>query len=79
MRGMRHAIAAMAAQGNNLIVDEVMIGTDKIREYRTLWLRSIFISWVFSRPLMCSKRGNGYAEIENSALRDGNTIVFIVV
>ena len=36
MRGMRHAIAAMAAQGNNLIVDEVMIGNDKVREYRTL-------------------------------------------
>jgi chloramphenicol 3-O phosphotransferase len=25
MRGMRHAIAAMAAQGNNLIVDDVML------------------------------------------------------
>ncbi|MET1028590.1 MAG: hypothetical protein ABWY00_15590 [Dongiaceae bacterium] len=25
-RGMRHAIAAMAAQGNNLIVDDVMLG-----------------------------------------------------
>lgn len=25
-RGMRHAIAAMAAQGNNLIVDDVMMG-----------------------------------------------------
>jgi chloramphenicol 3-O phosphotransferase len=36
MRGMRHAIAAMAAQGNNLIVDEVMIGDDNVREYRTL-------------------------------------------
>ncbi len=28
MRGMRHAIAALAAQGNNLIVDEVMTATD---------------------------------------------------
>ena len=26
LKGMRHAIAAMAAQGNNLIVDEVMFG-----------------------------------------------------
>ena len=25
MRGMRHAIAAMANQGNNLIVDDVMV------------------------------------------------------
>jgi chloramphenicol 3-O phosphotransferase len=28
MRGMRHAIAAMAGQGNNLIVDEVLTGGD---------------------------------------------------
>jgi chloramphenicol 3-O phosphotransferase len=35
MRGMRHAVAAMAAQGNNLIVDEVMIG-GKEKEYRAL-------------------------------------------
>jgi chloramphenicol 3-O phosphotransferase len=26
-RGMRHAVAAMAAQGNNLIVDDVMLGS----------------------------------------------------
>lgn len=36
MRGMRHAVAAMAAQGNNLIVDEVMIGPAAPREYRAL-------------------------------------------
>jgi chloramphenicol 3-O phosphotransferase len=36
MRGMRHAVAAMAAQGNNLIVDEVMLGENKVRDYRTL-------------------------------------------
>lgn len=36
MRGMRHAVAAMAAQGNNLIVDEVMIGNEKVQEYRAL-------------------------------------------
>jgi chloramphenicol 3-O phosphotransferase len=36
MRGMRGAVAAMAAAGNNLIVDEVMIGPDKAREYRVL-------------------------------------------
>ena len=36
MRGMRHAIVAMAAQGNNLVVDEVMIGGDKVRDYRAL-------------------------------------------
>src|SRR5436190_10726039 len=35
MRGMRHAIAAMAAQGNNLIVDDVMLENER-EEYATL-------------------------------------------
>jgi chloramphenicol 3-O phosphotransferase len=35
MRGMRHAIAAMAAQGNNLVVDDVMLGGEAA-EYRAL-------------------------------------------
>ncbi len=39
MRGMRHAVAAMAEQGNNLIVDQVMIGAGAMQEYRAL-LRS---------------------------------------
>jgi chloramphenicol 3-O phosphotransferase len=34
-RGMRHAIAAMAALGNNMIVDDVLIGDD-MAEYDTL-------------------------------------------
>jgi len=34
-RGMRHGIAAMAAQGNNLIVDEVLLGSEKA-EYAEL-------------------------------------------
>jgi chloramphenicol 3-O phosphotransferase len=34
-RGMRHAIAAMAGQGNNLIVDDVTFN-DEISEYRAL-------------------------------------------
>jgi len=36
LRGMRHAIAAMAAQGNDLIVDEVMIEAGTAQEYRDL-------------------------------------------
>jgi chloramphenicol 3-O phosphotransferase len=36
MRGMRHAVAAMAAQGNNIIVDEVMIEAQTAQEYRDL-------------------------------------------
>jgi len=39
MRGMRHAVATMAEQGNNLIIDEVMIGAGATQEYRAL-LRS---------------------------------------
>lgn len=34
--GMRHAIAALAAQGNHLIVDDVMIGQGEAAEYREL-------------------------------------------
>lgn len=36
MQGMRHAVAAMAEQRNNLIVDDVLIGSRKIQEYRDL-------------------------------------------
>lgn len=35
MQGMRHAIAAMARQGNNLIVDDVML-SEEIAQYRRL-------------------------------------------
>src|SRR5262245_55362563 len=34
-RGMRQAVAAMAGAGNNLIVDDVMLG-DELAEYRDL-------------------------------------------
>jgi chloramphenicol 3-O phosphotransferase len=39
MKGMRHAIAAMVAQGNSIVVDDVMIGQGEEREYRTLLSR----------------------------------------
>ncbi|WFP77781.1 AAA family ATPase [Mesorhizobium sp. WSM4906] len=50
MQGMRHAIAAMARQGNNLIVDDVMVG-DEMAEYRAL-LRDfeVFGVGVFAPP-----------------------------
>lgn len=35
MKGMRHAVAALAQQGNHLIIDEVLIG-DELQEYREL-------------------------------------------
>jgi len=37
-RGMRHAIAAMADQGNNMIIDDVMLAGD-MAEYETLLAR----------------------------------------
>jgi chloramphenicol 3-O phosphotransferase len=36
MRGMRHAIAALAEQGNDLVVDVVMIEETEADEYRAL-------------------------------------------
>lgn len=39
MSGMRHAIAAMAAQGNDLAVDDVMTREGQDREYRLLLSR----------------------------------------
>ena len=39
MKGMRHAISAMAAQGNNLVVDDVMMGRGEELEYRRLLSR----------------------------------------
>ena len=39
MLGMRHAVAAMAEQGNNLIVDAVMIDPDAANAYRLLLAR----------------------------------------
>ncbi len=36
MQGLRHAIAALAAQGNHLVVDEVMTRDGQAEEYRHL-------------------------------------------
>ncbi len=36
MRGMRHAIAAMAAQENDLVVDDVMMAATEADKYRSL-------------------------------------------
>ena len=36
MQGMRHAIAAMAEQGNHLVIDEVMLGRGEALAYREL-------------------------------------------
>jgi len=36
MGGMRHAVCAMAEQGNNLVIDDVMFGGGEADEYRRL-------------------------------------------
>jgi chloramphenicol 3-O phosphotransferase len=48
MRGMRHAVAAMAAEGNNLILDEVLLGAE-FAEYAALLARfELFTVGVFA-------------------------------
>lgn len=44
LRGMRRAIIALATEGNNLIVDEVLLGAEKA-EYRQL-LAPFEVYWV---------------------------------
>jgi len=47
-QGMRHAIAAMAAQGNNLIVDDVLTGGEKAEYLRLLSSFELFLVGVFA-------------------------------
>jgi len=46
-RGMRHAIAAMAGQGNHLIVDDVLIGDEKADYPRLLAAFDLMMVGVF--------------------------------
>jgi chloramphenicol 3-O phosphotransferase len=48
MRGMRHAIAALAAQGNNLIVDDVLTGGDGANYAALLSGCDLFLVGVFA-------------------------------
>jgi len=47
-RGMRHAVAAMAAQGNNLIVDDVLLGSEKAEYRELLSAFDLFLVGVFA-------------------------------
>ena len=47
-RGMRHAIAIMAAQGNNLIVDDVLLGSEKAEYVALLSPFELFLVGVFA-------------------------------
>jgi len=59
-RGMRHAIAAMAAQGNNLIVDDVMMSV-RWRSTRPCSPRSRLFASACSRHSRCSNFASGNA------------------
>jgi len=48
MRGMRRAVAAMAAQGNNLLVDEVLLGSEKAEYAQLLAAFELFLVGVFA-------------------------------
>lgn len=48
LRGMRHAIAAMAGQGNNLIVDDVMLGGEGAEYAALLSAFAVFTVGVFA-------------------------------
>lgn len=48
LRGMRHAIAAMAAQGNNMIVDDVLLGEEKAEYAILLSAFDAFLVGVFA-------------------------------
>jgi Chloramphenicol phosphotransferase-like protein len=47
-RRMRHAIAAMAAQGNDLIVDDVLTGPEKAEYAEALAPFAVFLVGVFA-------------------------------
>ncbi len=81
LAGMRHAIAAMAAQGNHLIVDEVMIGRGIDAEYRKLLSAyNVKIVGIFAplhileeREKMRGDREIGLARWQFDRVHDGRT------
>lgn len=48
LRGMRHAVAAMAGQGNNLIVDDVMLGSERADYVDILSAFEVFLVGIFA-------------------------------
>ena len=55
-RGMRHAIAAMAEQGNNLIVDDVLLGQGKVEYTELLSAFKPFLVGVFAPLAVLEER-----------------------
>lgn len=56
MRGMRHAIAALATQGNNLIIDEVIVGKEMEDYLKLLSPFHVFYVGVFAPLDVIEKR-----------------------
>ena len=80
LRGMRHAIAAMAAQGNNLIVDEVLLGSERAEYAELLSAFEVFLVGVFapldvleSRELQRGDRLIGLARWQYDRVHTGMT------
>jgi chloramphenicol 3-O-phosphotransferase len=72
LQGMRHAIEAMASEGNNLIVDDVILGESATAEYMRLLAKfESFLIGIFA-PSRSSRRGSVAAAIGKLAWRDGN-------
>ena len=66
MRGMRHAIAAMASEDNHLIVDDVMFDVAEADLYRRLLRTRSCASSDCSRRCLSLKPANGSAETVRS-------------
>ncbi len=84
-RGMRHAIAAMAAQGNDLIVDDVLVGPGRAEYTEILAPFEVFLVGVFA-PLEVleareRERGDrmmGLARWQYERVHEGMTYDFTV-
>ncbi|MEZ2333345.1 chloramphenicol phosphotransferase CPT family protein [Mesorhizobium sp. RCC_202] len=62
MQGMRHAIAAMARQGNNLIVDDVMVGGEMAHYQALLGDFEVFRVGVFAPLAVLEAREGARAD-----------------
>jgi chloramphenicol 3-O phosphotransferase len=86
MRGMRRAIAKLARQGNNLIIDEVMLGADDRADYDQLLAEfALFVVGVFApldvleeRERQRGDRMIGLARWQYKRVHAGITYDFVV-
>jgi chloramphenicol 3-O phosphotransferase len=62
MRGMRHAIAALAEQGNNLIIDEVILESEMDEYHKLLSSFQVFYVGIFAPLEIIEKRERSRAD-----------------